>query len=88
MSRNSFGPLRRRRLRVLRSSSGVDGSISLSICWAAKSRAFDAASELRRRNGCDAASQSRQVGGWLQNGRLLRCERPSSRLQQLDYEVV
>jgi hypothetical protein len=56
MSKNSFGPLRRRRLRVLRSSSGVDGSISLSICWAAKSRAFDAALELRCRNGCDAAS--------------------------------
>jgi hypothetical protein len=54
MSWNSFGPLRRRRLRVLRSSSGVDGPISLSICWAAK--AFDAALELRRRNGCDAAS--------------------------------
>ena len=56
MSLNSFGPLRRRRFRVLRSSSGVDGSMSLSICWAAKSSAFDAALGLRRRSGCDAAS--------------------------------
>src|SRR5439155_19690008 len=57
-SRNSFGPLRRRRFRVLRSSSGVDGSISLSISWAANSSALDAASRFRHRKGCDAASPS------------------------------
>ena len=50
--------LRRRCFRVLRSSSGVDGSISLSICWVANSRALDAASRFLRRNGCCAVSPS------------------------------
>jgi hypothetical protein len=36
-SRNSFGPLRSRRFRCCRSSSGADGSISLSSCALANS---------------------------------------------------
>jgi hypothetical protein len=58
ISRNSLGPLRRRRFRILRSSSGVNGSISLSSSCAANSSALDAVSRFRRRNGSDAANPS------------------------------
>jgi hypothetical protein len=41
ISLNSFGPLRRRRFLVSRSSSVADGSPISSICRAARSAAFD-----------------------------------------------
>jgi hypothetical protein len=67
-SRNSLGPLRRCCFRISRSSSGVDGSISLSSSTAANSSALDAASRFRRRKGFDAANTS-------SSSRRIACER-------------
>ena len=56
ISRNSFGPFRSRRFRRCRSSSGADGSRSLSNCVEAKPRAFDLAFWVRDLAGCATAS--------------------------------
>jgi hypothetical protein len=56
ISLNSVGPLRSRRFRCCRSSGVADESASLSICWPARSEAFDAALGLRRFIGRDPAS--------------------------------
>jgi hypothetical protein len=57
-SRNSPGPFRSRRFLCCCSSAVADGSASLSICWPARSMAFDAAFGLRRFMSCDPASPS------------------------------
>ena len=57
-SRNSPGPFRSRRFLCCCSSAVADGSASLSICWPARSMAFDVAFGLRRFMSCDPASPS------------------------------
>jgi hypothetical protein len=56
MCLNSPGPFESRRFRFCCSSAVADGSLSLSICWPAKSWAFVAALGLRRLIGRDPAS--------------------------------
>ena len=58
ISLNSFGPLRSRRFLVCRSSSVADGSPNSSICWPARSDAFDTTFRLSRGVGWDPASPS------------------------------
>jgi hypothetical protein len=70
ISRNSFGPFRRRRFRRCRSSSGADGSRSLSNCEEAKPRAFDLAFWVRDLAGCatvSACSRRRRIASGRDN---------------------
>ncbi len=88
ISRNSLGPLRSRRFRILRSSSDVDGSLSLSSSCAAKSSALDAASRFRRRNGCDAANPSSRSRRIASEREVTPFASPTCRLQQLTWAPI